>query len=136
MRTRTLDRARYGELLVKVLPKPIRNDKDLDALTAALLELEDSENPSREEHELADLLGTLIEQYEEHRYPIRKAAPVELIEFLLDQRSLSQKDLWPVIGSKGITSEILSGKRGISIAIARKLGEFFHVDPALFVEWK
>jgi HTH-type transcriptional regulator/antitoxin HigA len=130
-----LDRTKYGELLVKTLPRTIRNDRELEAFTQALLELEEMEKPSREERELADLLSTLIEQYEEQNYPIRKASPLELIEFLLDQRGLSQKDLWPVIGSKGITSEIVSGKRGISVGIASKLGDFFHVEPALFIEW-
>jgi HTH-type transcriptional regulator/antitoxin HigA len=135
MRSRTLDRTKYGELLTKALPRVIHSDKELDEFTQALLELEEVEKPSREEQALADLLATLIERYEEQRYPIRKATPLELIGFLLEQRSLSQKDLWPVVGSKGITSEILKGKRGISVRIAAKVGEFFHVDPALFIEW-
>jgi HTH-type transcriptional regulator/antitoxin HigA len=136
MRTRTLDRTKYAELLAKTLPHTIHNDRELDEFTQALLELDEVEKPSREERELADLLITLIEQYEQQRYAIRKARPLEMIEFLLDQRGLSQKDLWPIIGSKGITSEVMSGKRGISINLAAKLGDFFHIDPALFVEWK
>jgi HTH-type transcriptional regulator/antitoxin HigA len=126
---------KYGELLVQTLPRVIHNDKELELATLTLEALEQSENPSREEQEVFDLLATLIEQYEEKHYPIRKATPHELVGFLLDQRGLSQKDLWPLIGSKGTASEILSGKRGISVGIASKLGQFFHVDPALFIEW-
>jgi HTH-type transcriptional regulator/antitoxin HigA len=43
------------------------------------------------------------------------------------------KDLGPVLGSKGITSEVLNGKRGISKEMARKLGETLHVSPAIFI---
>jgi HTH-type transcriptional regulator/antitoxin HigA len=46
---------------------------------------------------------------------------------------MQAKDLWPVFGSKGITSEVLNGKRGISKEMARKLGEVFHVSPAVFI---
>ena len=98
MRTRTLNRTKYGDLLVKTLPRVIHSDKELDEFTQTLLELEEVEKPSREERELADLLTALIEQYEEQNYPIRKASPLELIEFLLDQRDLAQKDLWHIVG--------------------------------------
>ena len=55
-----------------------------------------------------------------------------MVAFLLEQRGLSSKDLWPVIGSKGRVSEILSGKRDISKEQAKTLAEFFHVRPDLF----
>jgi HTH-type transcriptional regulator/antitoxin HigA len=48
-------------------------------------------------------------------------------------RDLQPKDLWPVFGSKGITSEVLRGKRGIGNEMARRLGEMFHVSPAVFI---
>jgi HTH-type transcriptional regulator / antitoxin HigA len=57
------------------------------------------------------------------------------LQFLIDQHGLTAKDLWPVIGSKGITSEILNGKRGISLAVAARLSERFHVPPTVFVDW-
>lgn len=133
---RTLDNAAYGELLRKVLPCPIRNDQELEAFTQTLLVLEENEHPSHEEDTLAELLALLIEQYEERRYPIPNATVPEKIRLLLEQRSLSEKDLWPILGSKEITSKILNGKRGVNVAIASKLAAFFHVDASLFVELK
>lgn len=53
--------------------------------------------------------------------------------YLLERRGLSAKDLWPVIGSKGRVSEILSGKREISKEQARMLAEFFGVRMVLFL---
>jgi HTH-type transcriptional regulator / antitoxin HigA len=51
----------------------------------------------------------------------------------MEARKLTQKDLWKVFGSKGITSEVFHGKRSISKAQARKLAEFFHVNVELFI---
>lgn len=136
MRTAVLNETKYAKLLTKALPRVIHNDKELEHVTAALLELDSLERPAPEERALADLLTTLIERYEQENYPLRKASPVEIIHFLMEQRGLSAKDLTAVLGSKGITSEIINGKRNIGVATAVKLGEFFGVAPQLFIEWK
>ena len=51
----------------------------------------------------------------------------------MEARNLTQKDLWKLFGSKGITSEVFHGKRSISKAQAKKLAAFFHVTPDLFI---
>jgi HTH-type transcriptional regulator/antitoxin HigA len=51
----------------------------------------------------------------------------------MEVHDLTLKDVWPLFSSKGVTSEVLNGKRGISKAIAKKLGDYFHVSPALFI---
>jgi HTH-type transcriptional regulator/antitoxin HigA len=51
----------------------------------------------------------------------------------MEARNLTQKDLWEVFGSKGITSEVFHGKRSISKAQAKKLAAFFHVSAELFI---
>jgi HTH-type transcriptional regulator/antitoxin HigA len=136
MKSSTLDETKYGKLLAKARPHVIHNHRDLEHFTEVLLEFDEVDHPSREERELADILTTLIEQYEAKHYKLRKATPTEMIQFLLEQQGLSAKDLWPVIGSKGNTSEILSGKRKIGPAMAAKLADFFHVAPELFIDWK
>lgn len=130
-----LNESNYAELLSKTLPRVIHTDAQLEEYTGALLELDELDQPSREERELADLLTTLIEHYETAKYSLRKSIPTEMIAFLMEQRGIPAKDLWPVIGSKGNTSEILSGRRKIGLTIASRLGGFFHVDPELFVNW-
>ena len=57
-----------------------------------------------------------------------------MLAFLLEQRGLEPHDLWPVLGSKSRVSEILSGKRAISKAQARRLADFFHVAVGLFID--
>jgi HTH-type transcriptional regulator/antitoxin HigA len=97
-----------------------------------LMEKEENEL-TPEESTLLDLLVTLIEQYEEQRYPITQASPQETLHHLMEARDLTHKDVWPLFGSKGIASEVLNGKRAVSKMQAKKLAEFFHVSPALFI---
>jgi len=56
-----------------------------------------------------------------------------MLRHLMEARSLTHKDVWPLFGSKGIASEVLNGKRAISKVQARKLAEFFHVSADLFI---
>ena len=97
------------------------------------MRLDEKERPSPDEKELAELLTILIGEQEERRYPIRKASPQQTLQHLMEARMLTQKDLWKVFGSKGITSEVFHGKRVIRKSEARKLAESFHVSVALFI---
>lgn len=79
------------------------------------------------------LLVLLIENYEEERYPMPEVSPHEMVQHLMEARGLRRTDLIEVLGSKGVVSEVVRGKRKISKAQAKSLGEFFHVSPALFI---
>ncbi|HYW67134.1 MAG TPA: transcriptional regulator [Candidatus Dormibacteraeota bacterium] len=128
-----LNEKTYGQLLGRTLPHVIRTEEECERLTNELMRLDEREDLSREEKELAELLTVLIDEYEQRRYPIRKANPQQTLQHLMEARKLTQKDLWKVFGSKGITSEVFHGKRSISKAQARKLAEFFHVNVELFI---
>jgi HTH-type transcriptional regulator/antitoxin HigA len=128
-----LNEKTYRQLLGQTLPHVIRTEEEYERLTNELVRLDDRENPSPEESELAELLTLLIDEYEQRRYPIRKSNPQQTLQHLMEARGLTQKDLWKVFGSKGIASEVFHGKRSISKAQARKLAEFFHVNVELFI---
>lgn len=128
-----LDEKTYGRLLQRTLPHIIRTDEEHARLTDELLRLDEREDLKPEEREIAELLTLLIEEYEERRYPIRKASPQQTLQHLMEARNLAQKDLWKIFGSKGITSEVFHGKRAISKAQAKKLAAFFHVGAELFI---
>src|ERR1700690_2656644 len=128
-----LNEKTYGQLLGRALPHVIRTEEDCERLTNELMRLDEREDLSREEKELAELLTVLIDEYEERRYPIRKASPRQTLHHLMEARKLTQKNLWKVFGSKGITSEVFHGKRSISKAQAKKLAAFFHVGAELFI---
>ena len=70
-----------------------------------------------------ELLGVLIEQYEKKHYPIEPPHPIEAIKFYLDQMGLNEIELNTVLGSRSRKSEILSGKRKLSLSMIRILHE-------------
>src|SRR5258707_12754796 len=123
----------YGPLLGRTLPHVIHTDEECERLTNELMRLDEREGLSPEETELAELLTVLIDEYEERRYPIRKASPQETLQHLMEARKLTQKDLWKLFGSRGITSEVFHGKRSISKTQAKKLPAFFNVSADLFI---
>jgi HTH-type transcriptional regulator / antitoxin HigA len=128
-----LDEKTYGQLLRRTLPHVIRTDEEHARFTDELMRLDELENLTHEERELAELLTVLIDEYEGRRYPIAKAGPRQTLQHLMEARNLSQKDLWKIFGSKGITSEVFHGKRSISKAQAKKLAAYFRVSVELFI---
>ena len=70
-----------------------------------------------------ELLGVLIEQYEKKHYPIGPPHPIEAIKFYLDQMGINETELNKVLGSRSRKSEILSGKRKLSLSMIRVLHE-------------
>ena len=132
-RTIEMSDSAYARLLVKSLPRPIRNEAEHARLTAMLLELDEREAPSQEEEALAEVLTLLIEDYEEKYHPLPAVSPNESLRALMQERGLSHKDIWPVLGNKGAATEVLSGRRSISKAQAKRLAEFFHVPIDLFI---
>jgi HTH-type transcriptional regulator/antitoxin HigA len=123
----------YAKLLVKSLPKPINSTAEHARFTRMLLELDERDNRSPEEEALAEVLTLLIEDYEEKYYPLPRVSPTESLKALMEERGLKHKDIWPVLGNKGAATEILSGRRSISKAQARRLAEFFRVPVDLFI---
>jgi HTH-type transcriptional regulator/antitoxin HigA len=113
---------------------PIR-DEAHHARMADLLEVLLDETGGDESHPamgLADIVGDLIEDYERERHPLPEATGVQALKFLMEQHGLKQGDL-PEIGSQGVVSEILSGKRELNIRQVRALAERFGVAAGTFV---
>jgi HTH-type transcriptional regulator/antitoxin HigA len=123
----------YAALLARVPPRIIRSDEQNEAYIRALHELDQCQPSwSPEEAELADLLTLLIEDYEEKNYQLPRTTPLELIEFLIDQHGIKQKDLADVFGTPSIVSEVLNGKRQLNKEHIRRLSHRFHVSPEFF----
>lgn len=112
----------------------IRNEREYDAAVKRLNELLDEigDNEKHPLYSLLDTLGTLVHAYEEEHYPIPDATGVEVLRFLMDEHGLTQSDL-PEVGSQGVVSEILSGKRELNVRQIRSLSQRFGVSSAVFV---
>ena len=83
-------------------------------------------------YEFLDTLGILIHAYEEEHYRLPQASGVEVLRYLMVEHDLRQVDL-PEVGSQGVVSEILNGKRELNVRQIRELARRFHVSPAVFV---
>ena len=81
---------------------------------------------------LLDTLGTLIEAYEAEYEPLPPVSGADMLQYLMEEHGLRQADL-SEIGSQGVVSEILSGKRELNVRQIRALAERFEVSPAVFV---
>ena len=128
--------------------KPIRIEADYEAALARIDELMDAE-PGTPEGEELDVLTDLVEHYEAKHVSIGYPSAVAAIGFRLEQAGLTQRDLVPFIGSRAKVSEVLSGKRRITMPIARALHEHFGIpaevllqepgaslaDPLAGIEW-
>ena len=100
--------------------KPIRTDADYAAALARVDELMDAESGTPEGEEL-DVLVDLVELYESKHVPMEPPSPIAALEFRMDQAGLEPRDLVPYIGSRAKVSEVLSGKRAITMPMARAL---------------
>jgi len=112
----------------------IRNEREYDTAIKRLNDLLDEvgDNVRHPLYSLLDTLSTLIHVYEEEHYPIPEARAVDILRFFMDENGISQSDL-PEVGSQGVVSEILNGKRELNVRQIRKLAKRFHISPAVFV---
>ena len=128
-----INRRKYANLLTEALPAAISSKAELERLTKIVDRLAVKERLSPEEDRLLNLLSTLIEVYEDENFPVPDAPPHVMIQGFMQERGLRNKDLQPALGSSGVTSEIISGKRKPSKAQIRSLAAFFKVPPKFFV---
>jgi antitoxin component HigA of HigAB toxin-antitoxin module len=124
----------YQELLAETLPKRIENDVDYDRFHRRLGELMRLRRRSAAETKLFHLLVLLIQDYDRrHALPPDDSTPAERLQYLLEVSGKKPVDLLPVFGQRSHVNEALTGKRPISTAQARKLGEIFRLKAGYFV---
>jgi HTH-type transcriptional regulator / antitoxin HigA len=138
--TNTISRGNYIDLLNqdRIIPKIIETQAEYEqflAVAERLISKKQTRTP--EETVLFRLLVKLIRDYEEETYDLKewsKTAPHELLQHLMEARDMKQVDLVGVLSpSKGLVSSIVNGKRSISKAQAKKLGEIFNISPGVFI---
>jgi HTH-type transcriptional regulator / antitoxin HigA len=125
--------ANPAEMIERGAPRLIHNEEELERYTSVLFWLTEKENPTPAELEAIELLGVLIEKYEQEHYPIQAADPTDVVRFLLDHNGLQQRDLVPIFGSEAAVSMFMRGRRQLTLHQARGLSERFHVGPQAFM---
>jgi HTH-type transcriptional regulator / antitoxin HigA len=130
----------YGALLSRYLPMPITSEDDNERALEVVQNLMVIDSRSPEENSLLELLVQLIERFEDEHYSFEAVAsqsdlatPRSILLHLMEEHDLKQADLVGIIGSRGVVSEVVNGKRDISKAQASALSQLFHVDVGLFI---
>ena len=105
-------------------PKLIRTEADYAAALRQIETLmENDPEPASPKGQELEVFALLVERYEEEHFPMDLPDPVSAIKFRMEQQGLKNKDLIPFIGSPSKVSEVLSGRRGLSIAMIRNLAK-------------
>lgn len=126
--------ATYAELLRQTQPAIIRNDREHRRVLKLIEKLMQTTRLSAAEGKLLDLLSRLADDYEETVYPTPNVSPQAMLEHLLAERGASRAELARATGiARSTISEVLKGKRAISVENAFRLGEYFHADASLFL---
>ena len=113
--------------------KPIRTEQDYNEALERLEVLFDAIKGSQESDEL-ELLGILIDQYENEHFPIGLPDPVEAIKFRMEQLGYNQNDLADIIGLKSRASEVLNRKRKLSLEMIRQLHERLNIPTDVLIQ--
>ncbi len=132
---KVIDSVKYAQLLTQTLPLVIETEEENEHFLEVIHSMMGKEL-SPEENVLFNLLVTLVEKFEEQHYPmpIGESSPDRMIRFLMQQRDLELKDIYPIFSnSRGLTSDVVNGKRKPSKAQVKALAEFFHVSSDLFL---
>lgn len=112
--------------------KPIRTKRDYEA---ALKEIERlwGEKAGTPEGDRLDVLATLVDAYEAEHYPMDPPDPIEAIKFRMEQQGLTRTDLEEIIGTRTRIAEVLNRKRGLSIAMIRRLHERLGISAEVLI---
>ena len=100
--------------------RPVKTEKDYDAALARIEELWGADPGTPEGDEL-DVLLVLVGAYEDEHHPVPPPSPIEAIRFVMEQKGLKNADLIPYLGSRPRVSEILNGKRRLTLKMIRSL---------------
>jgi HTH-type transcriptional regulator / antitoxin HigA len=126
----------YLELVKRLPLRPIRTAGEYDAAAGLLDALVLRADLSDGQRDYVEALSLFIEDYDRRNnvFDTSGRTPLDMLKHLMEANDMSVTDLGGVLGSKGVASEILHGKRSLSKSHILKLAERFHVDPGLFLD--
>lgn len=113
--------------------RPIRTETDYQEALQEIELLFDA-TPNTPEYDRLDVLSTLVEAYEKKHIPIEIPDPIEAIEYYMDTRGWSRRDLEPCIGSRARVSLVLSRKRSLTLEMIRKLNQQLGIPAEILIQ--
>ena len=122
---------RQPELKMNI--RPIQTEADYQSTLSRIEVLMDAAPNSADEIEL-DALATLVEAYEERHFPIPDIHPLEVIKFIMGQNNMTDADLIPYIGSPAQVSDVMSGRKPLTIDMIRRLHSELNIPAELLIK--
>lgn len=123
----------WGHISFIKYPRDKKHYKFLVAILDKLLERVGN-NENHKLIGLVDMVSSLIAAYEEEHYPAPKIRGIVALKYLIESHQLKQADLKEEIGSQGVVSEVLNGKRELNARQIKLLAKRFHIDPSTFID--
>lgn len=115
-------------------PKIIKTENEYRACLAEINRLAtDDPSPGTADGDRLELFAKLVEDYEKARFPFKRPDPVDAIRFRMEEQGLRQIDLAPLLGGRNRVSEVLAGKRPLTVAAIRALSDALHIPADLLV---
>ena len=123
----------YAGLVRMLPPRPIHDKVDL-ANATEIIDAMAGHDLTRDQEDYLDVLSDLVAKYEDEQSPIRRPAgtPLERLRFVVEQAGMTASDLGRLLGSRGLGSLVLRGRRQLSKTHIRILAEHFRLDPGYF----
>jgi HTH-type transcriptional regulator/antitoxin HigA len=127
------DRA-YLALIHRFPLRPLRSDAELDAAAAIIDELTDRDDLSESESDYLDVLGSLVEDYEDEHVEMPHVSDGAMLRNLMDEKGVRQAEVVRGTGiNKTILSLVLNEKRNLTREHIEALARYFKVSPAVFL---
>jgi HTH-type transcriptional regulator/antitoxin HigA len=126
------DAEEYRRLIDAFLPRPIRDEAQLEATSRQVDELLAPRERTSAQDEYLQLLSDLVRDWETEHVHIDAVSGVDVVKFLCEQHGLPQRALVPIFGTASIVSEVLSGRRALQTKHIEGLSRLFNVSPAAF----
>lgn len=115
--------------------KPIKSNKQYeDSLARVYVLMQKNIQADSKESDELEVLSILVKEYESEHFPVPKPNPLEAIKFRLEQMDVSETELSELLGSRSRKSEILSGKRKLSLTMIRKLNEKLRIPAEVLIQ--
>lgn len=115
--------------------KPIKNSQQYDSALGRIYTLMQKDlKPNSHESDELEILSVLVKEYEHTHFPMPKPNPLDAIKFRLEQKGLSESELSDILGNRSRKSEILSGKRKLSLTMIRKLNEVLNIPAEVLIQ--
>lgn len=130
------DTIQHWKHISPIIHEP-QTDNEYDQLASMLDRLLDivGDDETHELMGLVDVISHMISMYDDaHEDQLSEGSGIDALKFLMEQHGLDQSDLKNEIGSQGVVSEVLNGKRQLNLTHIKKLAKRFHVTPATFID--